>query len=219
MSTLMLFMSLGFPSSYAETIIVGENATPPASLVINTTPTTPIIDNTGIPLSNLTQEDFKQYTVALNDLGNDILQYLQFESARGNRTDKILQEVIEQRKSQDNITQTLTGLVTKQNKEISQLNRNILNTQNKVDTLEGKFPIYITVVGVISLFFGVVLTNLAITFRNSGKFFTFIRWVRSWYPFNIDVQSADETTKSKPNYIMIGLVGGCFLLIIIALVI
>lgn len=221
MFTLMLFMSLGLSNQvFAETIIIGENATPPDSLINNeTNPISETPNSNKVIAQNISADDLQRYAVALDDLGGQILEYLQFVEAKSNRSEKLIEQNNEIILSLTNATQKLSTQLVKKDNEISTLNRNILNTQNKVDTLEAKFPIYVTVVGIITLLFGIGITNLAFTFKKSQKFYSLIRWVRSWYPFAIDLQSPDEDAKSSTNWFMVFLIGGSVLIIIIALVI
>lgn len=217
----MLFMSLGQNNFiFAETIIVGENATVPDSLVTNKTIELPTQDTANIiNVQNVSTEDLQKYAIQMDELGGQILDYLQFVEAKSNRSDKLVEQSNRLLLEMTNTTQTLSSLVVTKDNELAQLNRNSLNAQNKIDNLEAKFPLYLTLVGISTLIFGVVLTNLAYTFKKSQKLYSLIRWVRSWYPFAIELQSADDEAKSRPPYFMILLIGGSILIIIVALVI
>lgn len=198
----------------AETIIIGQNATPPESLLGNNT----IIENvepTGLNIGNITEEQFDDFIISMNERTDLIERYLIFRNVQENRTLQIQENLAVALEENNKLYGEFSNLLEKKDKEIQQNNANLLNLQNKVDRL----PLLIGIFAVVTFIAGVFLTRLYMVLRQSKKAFTIIRWFRGVNPFVIGSPEVEVGTskehESKPNFVLLGLLGIIVIIIVV----
>lgn len=199
----------------AETIIIGGNATPPASLIQNDTVIEDTISGDGFFLGNATSEDIEKLILAINERTDLNERYLVFREVQENRTMTTLENLAVALDNNNKLYGEFGSLLEKKDKQIETANSNLLNLQNKVD----RIPLMIGIFAVVTFIMGVFLTRLYITLRQSKKAFTIVRWIRSVFPFvigqpEVEVGTSREVS-SKPNYVMLALLGVIVLVIVV----
>lgn len=199
----------------AETIVIGGDATPPASLIQNDTVVEDTITGDGFFLGNATSEDIEKLILSINERTELNERYLIFREVQENRTMTTLENLATALDQNNKLYGEFSSLLDKKDKQIETANSNLLNLQNKVD----RIPLLIGIFAVVTFVMGVFLTRLYITLRQSKKAFTIVRWIRSVFPFVIGQPEVEVGTsreaESKPNYFILGLMGIIVIVIVV----
>jgi len=211
----MLIVTLNLSLVNGETIIIGGDATPPDSLIKNDTVIEDTITGEGLFLGNATSEDIEKLILAINERTDLNERYLIYREVQENRSLNTLENLATALDQNNKLYGEFSSLLDKKDKQIETANSNLLNLQNKVDRL----PLLIGIFAVVTFILGVFLTRLYITLRQSKKAFTIVRWIRSVFPFVIGQPEVEVGTsreiESKPNYVILGLMGIIIIVIVV----
>lgn len=189
----MLITNLGLVSS-AETIIIGQNATPPQSLVLNESITfSNNNEGQGLNLGNISEEDFNKFVIAMDERTKLNERFFEYMVTVVNRSQKNQEDFNTNLGSVTSTIQDQNKRLADKDREVKTQEKQLLGLQNKVDKLYFLVPLYL-LIGALS---GIFTTRLYLIFRNSNKFYTFIRWVRGWYPFAIGPPEVEVGTSHQ----------------------